>query len=90
MSYTTTPLGQQLAIPNTGQAFETTVVNANLLLLENAIGDVAADLATTDGVVAGHTSDISDLESAVEDIPDIIISNTPMTAGAPTNRVRLF
>lgn len=37
MSYTTTTLGQQLAVPGTGQAFETPVVNGNSLALEEAI-----------------------------------------------------
>lgn len=41
MAYTNSPvLGLKLATPGTGQAHETTQVNANLLLIDTAIGDL--------------------------------------------------
>lgn len=91
MTYTTSTLGMQLAVPGTGQAHETTVVNGNLLILESAIISANAEIETLGDAQSGFADDITALEALTggKTTPDIIISNTPMTTGTPVGRVRL-
>lgn len=53
MSYTVTPLGLQLPVPGSGQAFSTAVYNSNLTKLDTAIGALQQAAGTpTSGTIA--------------------------------------
>lgn len=53
MSYTTTPLGLQLPVPGSGQAWSTAVYNSNLTKLDTAIGVLQDSVGTpTAGTIA--------------------------------------
>lgn len=96
MTYTTTTLGLQLAIPGTGQPFETTVVNANFGLLEAAVLADRSDIQEiqtqlTEGVIDGV--DLADLKSKVDAMwarPEVIISATPVTIGSALSKIRFW
>lgn len=73
MSYTTTSLGLKLAVPGSGQAFETAVVNNNLQLLENGIEDDRTRLTTIEGY--GRPVVAKSLSAATPNLPDFSTTN---------------
>lgn len=51
MTYTTTPvLGMKLPVVGSGQAFETTEVNANFLRIDTGVGDLQTAVTTLGGL----------------------------------------
>lgn len=83
MSYTTTPvLGMKLAVPGSGQAFETTQVNANFLLIDTAIGDIQTGLPSLPVPVAQGGTGSTSASDARTALGLGSIATRPFTTGA--------